>query len=251
MPYFNSVKSYCSFLSTARSGHSIVAHLLTAHPKILISDELNAIKYFKEGYSAKQVFALIKYQDYRYQKRSRKKSGYSYQVNGLWQNIYDKNPEVIGDAKGFKTVELLCGKIDYLDTLRADIGIPLRFIIHLRNPFDAITTQSIKRNVPLEESIENFINFERKLSKIHTYLSSEEYLVQRHEDLIHEPDRHFIQMFNFLEVDIMEKVIDACASKIWKNPNITREKLKWSKDNVKKVRECLKDSPLYKSYLDI
>ena len=93
MPYFKKVKRFCLFVSTARSGHSIMAHLLTAHPKVLISDELAAANLLKDGFSKEQVFALIKYQDFRHQRRSRQKGKYNYKIDGVWQNIYDKYPD--------------------------------------------------------------------------------------------------------------------------------------------------------------
>jgi len=95
MPYFNKVAKFCFFIATERSGHSIVGHLLTAHPEVLISDELNALSFIKEGFSAEQVYALIKCQDSRLQKRKRKKSGYSYWVDGTWQNVKDKHPVLL------------------------------------------------------------------------------------------------------------------------------------------------------------
>ncbi len=50
MPYFDQVKRFCLFAASPRSGHSIMGHLLTAHPKVMISDELAAIGFFQEGY---------------------------------------------------------------------------------------------------------------------------------------------------------------------------------------------------------
>ncbi len=248
MPYFDQVKRFCLFASTGRSGHSILAHLLSAHPKVMICDELSAVSYFMEGYSRQQVFALIKNQDYRYQRRNRKKSGYDYSINGLWQNVYDKHPEVIGDAKGSRTVTLAGRQDGSFDLFRQRLGLPLRVLIHLRNPFDIITTQSRKREKSLEESVDNFIDRERLLGLTYDIFSDEERLVQRHEDVISEPGPHFKRMFEFLGVEPIEEVVEECAAKVWTRPHQTRKGLDWPKKEIKRLEACLKKSRLFSSY---
>jgi hypothetical protein len=248
-PYFQQVKRFCLFLSTARSGHSIMAHLLTAHPKVQISDELSAVSYFESGYSIEQVSALIKYQDYHYMKRKRKKSGYDYQVDGVWQNEYEKYPEVIGDAKGSRTTNLMGLNGQFLNHLRSTLKMPLRVIVHLRNPFDTISTRSRKRGIKLHRAVSHFIKKERIMAAAFDRLAKEERLVQRHEDVIKTPEKHFIQMFEFLGVDPMPEVVAACAGKIWERPNLTRKKIDWPKEEVDRLEQCLKKSQLFQSYL--
>ncbi|MCF8092759.1 MAG: hypothetical protein K9K40_09910 [Desulfotignum sp.] len=61
MPYFEKVARFCFFIATGRSGHSIIGHLLSAHPDVLISDELAALSFIEEGFSASQIYALIRF----------------------------------------------------------------------------------------------------------------------------------------------------------------------------------------------
>ena len=80
-------------------------------------------------------------------------------------------------------------------------------------------------------------------------LEKEERIVQRHEDVIKTPEKHFIQMFEFLGVDPMPEVVAACAGKIWQKPNLTRKKIDWPKEEVDRLEQCLKKSRLFQSYL--
>lgn len=251
MPYFDQVKAFCLFLATGRSGHSIMAHLLTAHPKVMICDELGAVSFFKEGYSREQVFALIKFQDFRHQRRDRKKSGYTYKVDGAWQNVYEKYPEVIGDAKGTRTIGLVGGEDDYLENLRSRLaGVRLRFIVHLRNPFDALSTMVQKRGVPVDQAVDTFLELEKKIATAYFRLDEEERLLQRHEDVVADPEKHFINMFEFLGVEPLPDVVKVCAGKIWKKPNVTRKKITWPKRDVERLESCIRQSPIYSSYLE-
>ncbi len=136
----------------------------------------------------------------------------------------------------------------FLDMLRSYLQIPIRVLVHLRNPFDALSTQAIKLNITLEEAINRFKVFERDLEITMSQLNEDEMLVQHHEDVIANPKEHFIKMFEFLGVEPMEKVVNACADKIWGKPNQTREKIKWQKSKIKKVENLIQQSTIFNSY---
>jgi len=250
-PYFDRARTFMLFLSTSRSGHSIMAHLLNAHPEVLICDELGAISYFKAGFTKDQVFSLIKYQDYIHICKNRKKGGYNYKVDGFWQNSFDKHPVVLGDAKGARSIRLFgCNDDCFLDELRKKLQMPIRVIVHIRNPFDAITTQVRKRGVSLQKAVTSFIERERMITVASKRFCEEERLVQRHEDVIAEPEIHFARMFSFMGVKPLPEIVAACASKIWKKPNITRTKIDWPEEEVFRLKACLQQSHLFRDYLD-
>jgi hypothetical protein len=250
MPYFDQVKRFCLFASLPRSGHSIMGHLLSAHPKVLISDELAAANLIKEGFSKDQVFALIKYQDFRHQRRNRQKGEYSYKVEGLWQGQYEKHPEVIGDSKGTRTVRLIGGEDGFLNDLRDRLRVPLCVFIHLRNPFDIISTNSRKLGRELGKVVTGFTKIERQLSNVYNSLTEKEKFIQRHEDVIADPMYHFNKMYEFLGVEPINKVVSACADKLWNKPKQTRNKVNWPKQEIKRVEACMSQSPLFNPYLD-
>ena len=55
---FRQVTTYCLFIGHGRSGHSIIGAMLDAHPEVILSDELDAMKYLRLGFSRDQVFHL-------------------------------------------------------------------------------------------------------------------------------------------------------------------------------------------------
>jgi hypothetical protein len=251
MPYFNQVKRFSLFAASSRSGHSIMAHLLSAHPKVLISDDLAAVKFFREGYSRDQVFALIRYQDLCHQKRNRQKGDYNYKVDGVWQNINDKHSDVIGDASGVRALKLLGeDNHDFINVIRDRLQMPLRVFIHLCNPFDTIATKVNRRGMTLKSAAKHFIRFDQMLSTINGRLSEEEKLIQRHEDVVKDPQYHFTKMYEFLGVEPISQVVNACAQKILAQPAQTINRVDWSRDMVKVLGKFIRKSPFFKSYMD-
>jgi hypothetical protein len=248
MPYFDRVQRFCFFIAPARSGHSIVAHLLSAHPEVLMSDELHALQYFKEGYSAPQVYALIKAQDARFQSRERMKSGYDYSVEGTAQNDEKKHPLVIGDAKGAGAAQILSSDPEVIDRVRAAVGVPLRVFIHVRHPFDIMATKIRRKGTSLELAINALIERDRKLERAADQLQDGEKFFQRHEDLIADPKGQFEKMFNFLDVEPIPEIVEACAGKIWKAPNKTRSALQLKDEEENHLIEAMGKSKYYASY---
>jgi hypothetical protein len=84
------VETYCLFIGHARSGHSIVGALLDAHRQIVISDELDALRYVPYGFDRWQLTYGSLDIARRQALTQRRKAGrggqtYSYHVPGQWQ----------------------------------------------------------------------------------------------------------------------------------------------------------------------
>ncbi|KAL9978240.1 hypothetical protein ACROYT_G015735 [Oculina patagonica] len=68
---------------------------------------------------------------------------YSYNVPGAWQGTFNGKLKVIGDKKGGGTTMELTEKpekFSILKELNETVGIPLKFLHVIRNPFDVIST---------------------------------------------------------------------------------------------------------------
>ncbi|MEM6334424.1 MAG: sulfotransferase [Planctomycetota bacterium] len=248
MTYFDRVQTFALFVSPARSGHSIIGQLLTAHPDVLIADELGAVTRVREGYSADQVYAQIRAQDLHHQARGRAKSGYDYLVHNAWQNVADKHPLVIGDAKGARTTGYLARYPEFADQLREAVGVPLRFIVHLRDPFDMVGSRVKRRGKALDDAIRLVRNIHDQTVIALSRLREDERLIQYHEDVIANPADAFRRMFEFLGVDPNPQVIEACAAKVWRKPHAARAAADWPKRQTQRVHDMIAQSPVLGRY---
>ncbi|MEO0965080.1 MAG: hypothetical protein AAFY08_08160 [Planctomycetota bacterium] len=247
MAYFDRVNTFCFFVSPARSGHSIIGQLLCAHPDVVLSDELGAVTMIDEGMSADQVYALIRTQDLNLQARGRAKSGYDYRV-GAAQNRTDKQPLVMGDAKGARATSLLACDETFLPRLREAVGVPIRAIVHLRNPFDIVGSRVKRRGRKLDEAIKRVELLHAELLKAVERLGEDERLIQHHEDVIADPAGAFRRMFAFLGVKPDERAVKACAGKLWQRPRTARKQADWSADAIDRMRRLIDGNPLLAPY---
>ena len=103
-PCLDDLTTFCCFVGHGRSGGTLVGALLNAHPNIVMSNELNALRRLATGLSAQQLYRVIYLVSARQVRRgSMGGGGYSYAVDSQWQGKH-KDLTVIGDRKAGATV---------------------------------------------------------------------------------------------------------------------------------------------------
>jgi len=133
----SSLRSFCLFIGYARSGHSLVASLLDAHKNIVLSQELNIIRYLKFGFTFKMICNVIIYQNKKFAKSGYTHKGHDYSIPGSDQGCFE-DIQIIGD----KYAQAICF-IAHNDKMIALLDkLPKVKIIHVvRNPFDVIASK--------------------------------------------------------------------------------------------------------------
>ncbi|KAI6655760.1 Sulfotransferase family protein [Oopsacas minuta] len=162
----NMIKYFVLFIGYARSGHSIVAALLDAHPHIVISHELHAVQRWTnsrnetEPYNRYDLFNEIMNKarsttngkgGFRSPNSTRKY--YTLDVPGLYQGHYEDYIQIIGDKseeiikfmkedlwsrwirRGSEDILLKLERFQYF------VGCPLKIFHIVRNPYDNIATK--------------------------------------------------------------------------------------------------------------
>lgn len=244
---FQDVRTYAMFIGQPRTGSSLMGSLLNAHCNMLVSQELNALKYLRRGYSRKQLFWLIRRNDQKFARRGRRWTGYRYGVPNQWQGECEKLL-VIGDKKGGKSTEELLRKGHLLTQLEETVGIPVRIIHMVRNPYDVITTVFRKTPVEsLEEASRRFFarcekNWQLKQER------GEQIKTIRLEELILKPEQHMTDLCRFLNVEPRQDYVSDCATVIFSKPHQTKSSVDWPTDLVRSVGEQMKAFPFLDGY---
>ena len=136
------VKTLYISIGYARSGHSIIAALMDAHPHMVIADEYGFCT--SPHRNTKTLLFNDLYQDSFWNAINGSRSlqhnekGYTLDVANSWQGKYDMYVSVIGSKCG-------CGHFeDFLasyNEIKAATKIPIKATISIRNPFDLIATR--------------------------------------------------------------------------------------------------------------
>jgi hypothetical protein len=136
---FDDVEAYSMFVGYPRSGHTILGALLDAHPNAVVANGLDVVKYIHLGLGRRQVFHLLRERAREVARDGCRSGDYTYAVPGQWQGRHDRLL-VIGDKKGMGTTMRIRKRPWLLDRLRKTVGVPVKAIHVIRNPYDDIAT---------------------------------------------------------------------------------------------------------------
>lgn len=246
---FRSVETYCGFLGHGRSGHSLIGALINAHRDAVIAHELHALRYLLYPIPRAVLYGLIVDRDRWFESRGGRWAGYDYRVPNQWQGRWE-TLKVIGDKKGGQTTSLLTDHPKILGRLRRTVGVPLRFLWVIRNPYDNIATKYLR---PIKRSTEEwtelyFRNLQTAERLVRSELDPDEVLIMRIEDFIESPHRGIRRVCGFLGLDAPTEFVEACGSIVFSNPSRTRDKVEWSPSVVERIQTGIEHSSYLKGY---
>jgi hypothetical protein len=150
---FANLQSFVQFMGYPRSGHTLIAMLLDAHPDVALSNEINLLEKWDKFATAFELEMLVvnkvlaRYAADRPQKPKKHAKNevghYNYRVPGAWQGRW-RCLRVLGDKKGSSTTAGLQrdwnGTLAKLRWFESNLHVPVKFFHVIRNPFDNIAT---------------------------------------------------------------------------------------------------------------
>lgn len=242
--------TFCMFIGYPRSGHTIIGSILDAHPNVIISNELDVIHYMLLGKSFKKVCKMILKNSSTYAKHGRINTGFDFSIKNSWQGKYSEL-KVIGDKKGGKTNNHLLKNYEILDSLKKFVPLELKFIHVTRNPYDIISTRYLRRENKNEKLfdrlIDNHVSMIRNVEKVR--INKQVQLLDiKHEELILNPYQTLEKICNYLEIRYDKDWAEKCSSILYNKPNKSREKVKWTDENIIKVFNELYNIDSQKDY---
>lgn len=230
------VDRYVTFVGHPRSGHSLVGSLLDAHPNIVIAHELDALRMIEEGSTKYQVWESILENSSEFTNAGRKWQEYTYDVPGQWNGRFE-NLKVIGDKKGGRTTVRFGEHPHLIDTLMRTMEVPCYFVHVVRNPFDNITTMSLRSGIDLAKSIEDYFWRCDAILRIKPVIPVGQWIDIRHEEVVADPKKQVQRLCEFVGQQPTEEYLTACASIVFPSPKKTRQEGPWTSALIESVQK--------------
>jgi hypothetical protein len=236
----------CLFIGYPRSGHSVVGSLLDAHPDVVISHQVDAMKLVFDGQGRDDLIRTILADSAHRAAGGRGHGRYSYAVSGQWQGRA-RVLRVIGDCRGGKTSRRLAKDPDAAERFAEIMHLPLRFVHVVRNPYDNIATLASQAEHTLESAI---AEYERLAAAVGGFLGRTDHpaLTICHEALVDEPHRQLGHLCGFLSVEADDAYVEACARILFPSPRRTREAIEWPRSAVAAVDDVIARHPFLEGY---
>ncbi len=243
---FDTVEGFVLFVGYPRSGHSLVGAMLNAHRNAVISHELDAPRWIDRGLTREQLYARILTRARWFHLRG-DRSNYRYRVPGEWQGRFDAL-RVIGDKRGGAVTRRIARDPDFLVRIRALVGVPLRLIHVVRNPFDNIAAISLWHELSLDQSVELYFEHCRTTASLAELTGVGEVTTIHHEELVRSPRQTILELCSFVGLAPDDGYVDACARIVFERPTFTRRRVAWSALALREVERRSRSYPFLASY---
>jgi hypothetical protein len=232
------MKYFLSFMGYPRSGHTLVAAILNANPNCIVSNQLHL-------YGSKEI-------DFQYIANYSKNTG-TWKPTTQVPHVPKQEIKVIGDKTGHRTVLTLSKNPQRLGEVKANIGMPIKWIHVVRNPFDTLATWTKieyerKKSVPNQE-LNMVIEKYKLLNKtIERLKRSEDVLTVRHEYVITRMHNTLEEICDFLEISFDPQWRDNVRNTVWNKPRITRRDIPWTSKQKGIVHDIIDQYDWFKGY---
>ena len=244
---FRDVETFCIFIGYRRSGHTLIASLLDAHPNAIFADELNALRFVEAGFNKSQLLYLLWRNSRKSAAAGRERTGYSYQVPDQWQGRF-KKLQVIGDKMGGDAALRLKSHPSLLESLQQLLQLKTKFIHVMRNPYDIISTDSLRRRVPLQRSIDDFFQLCGAVAYVKSRVMPSKVYDIRHEEFIADPTPKLQTICDFLCLNRDNGYYEACASIVFNSPHRSRHEILWPDNLIEATHKKLKEFDFFSGY---
>jgi hypothetical protein len=222
-----SVRAFLLFVGHPRSGHSLVGSLLDAHPAMVVSHELDVLKYVGLGYRRDQLLTLVLEHARANAEAGRKSWGYSYAVPGQWQGRWQRL-EVVGDKRGRMTTDRLAARPGLLDDLARAVRVPVKVVQVVRNPYDNVATMHARGDAPLADQVTRYRELCETVDRIAAGLDGAAFHRLHHEDLVAGTPGTLAALCGFLGVEAPDDYLAACDGVVFPSPRRTRDGAPWT-----------------------
>lgn len=234
---FGEVTAYATFIGSGRTGTSLLAAIIDAHPNAILSHQLQALRRVGRV-TQRELFEQILDASRRHAHEGKRHYQYTYHIPGTWQGAYT-TLRVIGDKyAGPDTARLARRDFSALHRLEAILhGLPLKFVHAVRNPYDAITTHKRRYYTLLSRAVATYVQREAIVQQIKDrgYAVHDVWI----EDLTEDPRASIRALYQFLGLGVDEALVDRCASIVFARPRVTRFDIRWPSRWIAAVARCI------------
>lgn len=226
------------FLGHSRSGHSLVAALLDAHPDIVMAHEVDALRHLARGADFQTVARAMQHNSRFFARFGRHYTGYDYSVPGQFQG-QSHDPRVLGDKKGNSATRLLRRDPGLFGRLAATWPVPVRLIHVIRNPYDNIATRALRNRTSLQWATKSYLDNVATIDAVRRREPGRVIDVYL-DDLVQAPEATLRGLLGGLGIDEMPSdYLDACASVLFASPRPSRYRVDWDSRSLDAVRSAI------------
>jgi hypothetical protein len=246
MAPFPHLAGFVLIVGNARSGSTLMGAVLDGHPGMVIANETSASATFWRGLDGEAILREVWDNAERNAAQGRPSEGYSYQIG---PPPSQKREVVVAGDKVFNPATLLLhGDHGLIPSLEDRLGVPVRLIYAIRNPFDTIATMHRRSGATLADRTRWYFMHCDAAEALRARLPADRFLESHHDDLLGSPDDELARLCGFLGVRVDDDHRHAVRRALFSSPRRTRSEAAWTAAHVGAVQAGIGRFPCLARY---
>ena len=279
------VETFVFFIGWPRSGHTIIAVMMDAHPNIVMGRRFllfwdkhpvnrELLHSSNKADAKKSLFSEL-YHDSVYNAHPKRlsagaKNGYDFAMKSSHQGNFTQL-KVIGVKEGGWISTLYHNNPSQIrncyQRLVNTVQIPIKVLFVVRNPYDMIATNLIYEasndcahklpNVSKDNPYNDPHGLMKQAQKIFHFAAASQDMIKscnlnvleiHHADHVRDPKGTMKQICDFLKVEITEEYLQQCYDRAFKSLSKSRETVVWNQHVLRIVEEGIKTYQFFHRY---
>jgi hypothetical protein len=242
------VTGFVLIVGNARSGSSLLGAVLDAHPTAVVANETDGSVNLWRDLAGPQILRLIYETAARNAAAGRPSEGYRYQIGPPPQSKSDIR--LAGDKTWNPALLMLHGNPGFLPSLEERLGVPVRLVHVIRNPFDTIATMHRRSGASLEDRTRWYFMHCDAAAALQERLPATRFLDSHHADLLAEPTAELCRLGEFLGLPTCDDHRAAVTRLLYDRPRRTADSVPWTAGQIAGVARRMAQFDFLHRYLD-
>ncbi len=241
------LRCFVLIVGNARSGSTLLGAALDGHPRAIVANEMGESMTLWRGLSRDEVIARVIGHAGFNASHDRASAGYRYQVGpppGEKQGVL-----VAGDKTWNPTLLLLHGNPTLITSLEERLGLPVRLVYAIRNPFDVIATMHRRSGLSIRDRIRWYFMRCEAAEALRERLAAR-FLDSHHASLLADPDAELSRVGDFLALPQDPAHVAAVREMLFERPRRTSDDLEWSPADMADIQSRMADFECLARYAD-
>jgi len=244
MGIFPNLEGFLLVIGNPRSGSTMLGAVLDAHPAMVVANETLASSTLWCDLDRGAILDGIRENAACAAANGRLSEGYSYQI-GPGPDA-KRHVRVAGDKIWSPATLLLHGDHGLIPSLEDRVGVPVRIIHAIRNPFDTIATMHRRSGASLADRTRWYFMHCEAAAAIAARLPHDGFIESHHDDLLATPAAEIERLCTFLGLPLDHEHVAAAMR--FPRPRRTGAAVPWSDTDTAAVRSGIARFPSLTRY---
>lgn len=231
---FDHLNCFLLIVGNARSGSTLLGAAIDAHPSAMISNESSGSWGVWKQMPREKILINIYKNASKMAETSRPSGGYHYQMGS--SPVTKIALRVAGNKTWNPSVLLMHGNGKILPDLEKRLGLPVKIIETIRNPFDVIASMHLRSGLPIRDRIRWFFLHCEATAALSERLPPEKFTVCHHADLLADPEAELKRLCGFLDLPACESHVAAVKKILLPQPRKTSAGIDWNSADVAEIK---------------